>query len=94
MTITLQRFCIMTADRKKVEVGLSRNYYFTDVATLDESKTNIHLFNSFAKAKSSFNNSWYGITWNEEKQMFVNLPGRATEEYIIVPITVTYVIDE
>lgn len=94
MTIKMTKYCIMTEDLKQVEVGQTRNYHFIPIEELEKSKSKIQLFNSYKVAKSSFLRSWYGIEWNEEKQMFVPADGwRTTANYVIKRLTITYDID-
>ena len=89
MVIKMTKYCIMTEDLKQVEVGQSRQYSFIPINDLENSGTKIQLFCSFQKAKTSFLRSWYGIKWDEEKQMFI---GRAIN-YVIKKLTITYDID-
>ena len=94
MVIKMTKYCIMTADLKQVEVGQSRNYHFIPIEELEKSKSKIQLFNSYKVAKSSFLRSWYGIKWDEEKQMFVPADGwRKTDNYVIKKLTIIYDID-
>lgn len=89
MKITMTKYCVMTEDLKQIEVGQSRDYHFIPISTLESSGTKVQLFSSYAKAKTSFIKSWYGIEWNEEKQMFI---GRLNN-YVIRKLTITYDID-
>ena len=89
MKITMTKYCVMTEDLKQIEVGQSRNYHFIPISTLESSGTKIQLFSSYAKAKTSFLKSWYGIEWDEEKQMFIDRPNN----YVIRKLTITYDID-
>lgn len=89
MKITMTKYCVMTEDLKQIEVGQSRDYHFIPISTLESSGTKVQLFSSYAKAKSSFLKSWYGIEWNEEKQMFIDRPNN----YVIRKLTITYDID-
>lgn len=86
MKITMTKYCVMTEDLKQIEVGQSRDYHFIPISTLESSGTKVQLFSSYAKAKSSFLKSWYGIEWNEEKQMFIDRPNN----YVIRKLTITY----
>ena len=79
----------MTEDLKQIEVGQSRDYHFIPISTLESSGTKVQLFSSYAKAKTSFLKSWYGIEWDEEKQMFIDRPNN----YVIRKLTITYDID-
>lgn len=89
MKITMTKYCVMTEDLKQIEVGQSRDYHFIPISTLESSGTKVQLFSSYAKAKTSFIKSWYGIEWNEEKQMFIGRPNN----YVIRKLTITYDID-
>ena len=89
MKITMTKYCIMTEDLKQIEVGQSRDYHFIPISTLESSGTKVQLFSSYAKAKTSFLKSWYGIEWDEEKQMFIDRPNN----YVIKKLTITYDID-
>lgn len=89
MKITMTKYCVMTEDLKRIEVGQSRDYHFIPISTLESSGTKVQLFSSYAKAKTSFIKSWYGIEWDEEKQMFI---GRLNN-YVIRKLTITYDID-
>lgn len=89
MKITMTKYCIMTEDLKQIEVGQSRDYHFIPISTLESSGTKVQLFSSYAKAKVSFLKSWYGIEWDEEKQMFIGRPNN----YVIRKLTITYDID-
>lgn len=91
MIIKMTKYCIMTEDLKNIEVGISRNYHFIPVEELASSKTKVNLYNSHNVAKSSFLSSWWGITWDEDKQIFVS---RINEgNYVIKKIELTYDID-
>ena len=89
MKITMTKYCVMTEDLKQIEVGQSRDYHFIPISTLESSGTKVQLFSSYAKAKTSFIKSWYGIEWDEEKQIFI---GRLNN-YVIRKLTITYDID-
>ena len=89
MKITMTKYCVMTEDLKQIEVGQSRDYHFIPISTLESSGTKVQLFSSYAKAKNSFLKSWYGIEWDEEKQMFIDRPNN----YVIRKLTITYDID-
>ena len=89
MKITMTKYCVMTEDLKQIEVGQSRDYHFIPISTLESSGTKVQLFSSYTKAKASFLKSWYGIEWNEEKQMFIGRPNN----YVIRKLTITYDID-
>ena len=89
MKITMIKYCVMTEDLKQIEVGQSRDYHFIPISTLESSGTKVQLFSSYAKAKTSFLKSWYGIEWDEEKQMFIDRPNN----YVIKKLTITYDID-
>ena len=89
MKITMTKYCIMTEDLRQIEVGQSRDYHFIPISTLESSGTKVQLFSSYAKAKASFLKSWYGIEWDEEKQMFIGRPNN----YVIRKLTITYDID-
>ena len=89
MKITMTKYCVMTEDLKQIEVGQSRDYHFIPISTLESSGTKVQLFSSYAKAKTSFIKSWYGIEWDEEKQMFIG----SLNNYVIRKLTITYDID-
>ena len=92
MKITMTKYCVMTEDLKQIEVGQSRDYHFIPISTLESSGTKVQLFSSYVKAKTSFLKSWYGwygIEWDEEKQMFIGRPNN----YVIRKLTITYDID-
>ena len=89
MKITMTKYCVMTEDLKQIEVGQSRDYHFIPISTLESSGTKVQLFSSYAKAKTSFLKSWYGIEWDEKKQMFIDRPNN----YVIRKLTITYDID-
>lgn len=89
MKITMTKYCVMTEDLKQIEVGQSRDYHFIPISTLESSGTKVQLFSSYAKVKTSFLKSWYGIEWDEEKQMFIGRPNN----YVIRKLTITYDID-
>ena len=89
MKITMTKYCVMTEDLKQIEVGQSRAYHFIPVSTLESSGTKVQLFSSYTKAKTSFLKSWYGIEWDDEKQMFIGRPNN----YVIRKLTITYDID-
>ena len=89
MKITMTKYCVMTEDLKQIEVGQSRDYHFIPISTLESSGTKVQLFSSYVKAKTSFLKSWYGIEWDEEKQMFIDRPNN----YVIRKLTITYDID-
>ena len=89
MKITMTKYCVMTEDLKQIEVGQSRAYHFIPISTLESSGTKVQLFSSYAKAKTSFLKSWYGIEWDEEKQMFID----RLNNYVIRKLTITYDID-
>ena len=89
MKITMTKYCVMTEDLKQIEVGQSRDYHFIPISTSESSGTKVQLFSSYAKAKTSFLKSWYGIEWDEEKQMFIDRPNN----YVIRKLTITYDID-
>ena len=89
MKITMTKYCIMTEDLKQIEVGQSRDYHFIPIIALESSGTKVQLFSSYAKAKTSFLKSWYGIEWDEKKQMFIDRPNN----YVIRKLTITYDID-
>lgn len=89
MKIIMTKYCVMTEDLKQIEVGQSRDYHFISINTLESSGTKVQLFSSYAKAKTSFLKSWYGIEWDKEKQMFIGRPNN----YVIRKLTITYDID-
>lgn len=86
MKIKVTKYCIMTEDRKQIEVGQSRNYHFIPIEDLEKSKSKMQLFNSYKVARASFLNSWCGVSWDEDKQIFRCIP----DNFIIVKVIVTY----
>lgn len=90
MEFKITKYCIMTLDLKQVEVGLSRQYHFEKLSDVIEEKCKspIKLFNSFNTAKSAFQMSFRGYTYDEERQVFVDRSGKP--EYLIKQIDVTY----
>lgn len=93
MKITMTKYCIMTEDLKKVEVGTARNYSFIPIAELEKSKSKINLFNSYKVAKSSFERSWWNIKWDEATQRFLDQRNWNKTNFVIKKLTITYDID-
>ena len=87
----MTKYCIMTEDLKEIMVGLSRNYHFIPIDSLEQSKTKINLYNSYGVAKSSFQHS-YQCQWDDVHKVFYYSKGYASERYryVIRKVVITY----
>lgn len=95
MKATLTKYCIMTEDLKKVEVGLSRAYHFAPLEDVinEKCKSPIKLFKSFNVAKSSFEKS-FGVSYNNETKCFEPIGRSLTPTYYVIKeIKITYDIE-
>ena len=92
MNFKITKYCVMTADLQKVEVGQSRQYHFVPLQDVinNKCKAPIKLFNSFKTAKSSFACSFWA-KWNEELQGFTSIGDKNNElRYVIKQIDIDY----
>ena len=92
MEKTLTKYCIMSEDLTKIEVGLSRNYYFANLDDIfnGKCKAQIKFFSTLSMAKRAFSAS-FGKIWDEELQCFRNrCENYYTDRYVIKEVKVTY----
>ena len=97
MIIEMNKYCIMSEDKKTIEVMRSGFGKFTEFVSVEDAikkQKFIKLRKSFAIAKNGFHSSRPVYIWNEDEKKFVHRaePDK-NPKYIIVELNVAYCIN-